>query len=126
MALLPPLDVKDPAWRETVLAVLSAKTTRGVPIPDGLEPGGRLKLGRAYGRWRVSYCFDGAYIITLGTASIAHQEELYQEHLRRGRRIWLDDGTPTIVVYDDNNPDLPRPVPERVYRQQMQGQRSFA
>lgn len=108
------LDVKDPAWREIVVAAAVRNSVKGLPRPAGLPDGGDVTLLRMFGRHRVVYRLPGRTIL-LGSVKDDCREQIRQEWLE-DHPITLKDGRRVVITFDFGNPDLPRPEPAELFR----------
>lgn len=116
MKRTPDLDVKNPAWRDTVLAIIARKSTHGVPQPAGLPDDGYYRLRLLKGRWRVSYVVNRRQEVTLGTVDAGYCDQARKDWFGNKPKITLtlESGRRVMVFFDHGNPDLPRPVPVEV------------
>jgi hypothetical protein len=109
------LDVKDPAWRDVVVAAVARGSVKGLPKPAGLPANGDLVLQQnAFGRHRVVYRMPDK-TVTLGSVKDSHQQAVRQEWFR-DHPITLESGRHVILTFDDGNPDLVRPWPIELFR----------
>ncbi len=109
------LDVKDPVWREIVVAAIARGSVRGLPKPAGLPTDGDLTLQyNVYGRRRVIYRMANQ-TVTLGSCKDSYFEQLRQEWLR-DHPVTLECGRQVVVTFDGGNPDLARPLPVELFR----------
>lgn len=110
-----PIIIKQPQWRDAVEAAIGAGSVRGIPTPPDLPPGGYLTLQHDFLRHRLTYRIKGGKVITLGSATEAGRAELRQRWLAK-HPIALEGGRQVFVIFDNGNPDLPRPVPAEIFR----------
>jgi Txe/YoeB family toxin of Txe-Axe toxin-antitoxin module len=120
------VDVKQPAWRNLLLAAIARNTVRGLPKPDGLPVGGDLALQRKFGRHRLVYRLPDK-TVTLGSVKDTALDEARAAWLRDNPlTVTLECGRQVVVTYDNDNLVLPRPWPIEYYRRQQRLQGAFA
>lgn len=105
--------VKQPQWADALEAAIAKGTVRGVPVPPDLPEGGNLAIVNSYLRTRIVYRMRGRQIL-LGSATEAGRQELRRRYLAK-HPITLENGRQVVVIFDNANPDLARPIPAEIY-----------